>query len=62
MKYQFEIEYQTGVLHATATSKTYKTRDQAHNAMMKAIKATDILNELKMTNISASGRVTEVNA
>lgn len=45
-----------------AISKEYKTHDKARNAMLKALAASDTLNELGITDISASGNVTEVAA
>lgn len=43
-------------------SKTYPTADKARNASDKALQATDILNELGITKLSASAWVEEVNA
>ena len=45
-----------------AVSQEYKTKDKAYNAMKKALKATDTLNELGVTDLAASGWIEEVNA
>jgi hypothetical protein len=63
----YKIDYWANSLALEAGSKKqavstqYKTRDRANSAMTKALKATDTLNELGITDISAMGIVEEVS-
>ena len=57
MKYVYKLEvWQDGdAPRQVVMSKQYKSLDKARNGMLKAMKATDLLNDLELINLGVTG-------